>query len=77
MATLVMIRDSAAAGRQAIFRPTLLFPRGGRFQSMNDLTFRGQALWLEQVDARDGRVRQGIVPPRLVVADAEGNGPWR
>ena len=73
MATLVMIRDSAAAGRQAIFRPT----RGGRLQSMNDLAFRGHALWLEQVDVRDVRVRQGIVPPRLVVADAEGNRPWR
>ncbi len=94
VATAVMVWDSAGAWRQSIFRPSLLALRGGRLvawgaggrpiywrrlQPISDFAFRGDELWLEQVDVRDGSVRWGIVQPRenLVVAAAEVDGPCR
>jgi hypothetical protein len=90
----VMVWDSAGAWEQAIFRPTLLALRRGRLaplgafgralywrrlQPISDFAFQRDALWMEQVDARDGRVLWGIVQPRgnVVVAAAEVDGPCR
>jgi hypothetical protein len=94
VATAVMVWDSAGAWQQAIFRPTLLRLRSGRvepwggrgrpvywrrLQPISDFAFPRDGLWMEQVDARDGSVRWGIVEPRenLVVAAAEVDGPCR
>jgi hypothetical protein len=95
LATAVMVWDSAGAWQQTIFRPTLLALRRGRIepwgaaarrpiywrrlQPISDFAFRGDDLWMEQVDVRDGSVRWGIVQPRenLVVAAAEVDGPCR
>jgi hypothetical protein len=90
----VMVWDSAGAWRQSIFRPTLLRLRGGRLepwgsrgrpiywrrlQPISDFAFPRDGLWMEQVDARDGSVRWGVVEPRgnVVVAAAEVDGPCR
>jgi hypothetical protein len=94
VATAVMVWDSAGAWRQVIFRPTLLALRRGqlqpygaarrpiywrRLQPISDFAFERDDLWMEQVDARDGSVRWGIVQPRdnVVVAAAEVDGPCR
>ncbi len=93
VATAVMAWDSAGAWRQAIFRPTLLRLRGGRLepwgrgrpiywrrlQPISDFAFPRDGLWMEQVDARDGSVRWGVIEPRdnVVVAGAEVDGPCR
>ena len=94
LGTAVMVWDSAGAWRQAIFRPTLLRLRGGRLepwgsrgrpiywrrlQPISDFAFPRDGLWMEQVDARDGSVRWGVVEPRenVVVAGAEVDGPCR
>jgi hypothetical protein len=94
VATAVMVWDSAGAWRQAIFRPTLLRLRHGRLepwgwrgrpiywrrlQPISDFAFPRDGLWMEQVDARDGSVRWGVVAPRenVVVAAAEVDGPCR
>jgi len=94
LGTAVMVWDSAGAWRQSIFRPTLLRLRGGRLepwgwrgrpiywrrlQPISDFAFPGDGLWMEQVDARDGSVRWGVVEPRenVVVAAAEVDGPCR
>lgn len=91
--TAVMVWDSAGAWRQAIFRPTLLRLRGGRLepwgrgrpvywrrlQPISDFAFPRDELWMEQVDARDGSVRWGVIEPRgnVEVAGAEVDGPCR
>jgi hypothetical protein len=92
--TAVMVWDSAGAWRQSIFRPTLLRLHGGRLepwgsrgrpiywrrlQPISDFAFPRDGLWMEQVDARDGSVRWGVVEPRenVVVAAAEVDGPCR
>lgn len=93
VATAVMVWDSAGAWRQAIFRPTLLRLRGGRLepwgsgrpiywrrlQPISDFAYPRDGLWMEQVDARDGSVRWGVIEPRgnVVVAGAEVDGPCR
>jgi hypothetical protein len=94
VANAVMVWDSAGAWRQAIFRPTLLRLRGGRLepwgsrgrpiywrrlQPISDFAFPRDGLWMEQVDARDGSVRWGVIEPRenVVVAGAEVDGPCR
>jgi hypothetical protein len=93
VATSVMAWDRAGAWRQVIFRPTLLRLRGGRLepwgrgrpiywrrlQPISDFAFPRDGLWMEQVDARDGSVRWGVIEPRdnVVVAGAEVDGPCR
>jgi hypothetical protein len=94
VAAAVMTWDSAGSRRQVIFRPTLLSLRGGRLgpagnprrsvywrrlQAISDFAFQRDALWMEQVDVRDGTVLWGIVQPQdnVVVAAAEVDGPCR
>jgi len=84
----VMLWDSAGTRRQALFRPVLLrlsgarlepYQPGGRplywrrLQPISDVAYPRDNIWMEQVDARDGRVIWGVVQPKenVVVAAAK------
>jgi hypothetical protein len=91
VAATVMVWDSAGAWQQTVLRPTLLDlhrgrmqPRSGwvpvywrRLQAVSGFAFGRDYLWMEQVDARDGRVLWGAIEPtsNTVVAASEVSGP--
>jgi hypothetical protein len=78
--------DASGTWRQVIFQPLFLHfargrlaARGGddrywrRLVALDDFSFDRDNLWMEQVDARTGRVIWGIVQPadNVIVAAAE------
>ena len=86
IATGVFAFDAAGTWRQVIFQPLYLGfargrlgPRGGddrywrRLVAVDDFSFDRDNLWIEQVDARTGRVVWGIIQPadNVIVAAAE------
>ena len=86
LAAGVFAFDETGTWKQVVFRPLYLnfrrgrvSSRGGderfwrRLEAVDDFSFDRDNLWMEQVDARTGRVIWGIIQPadNVIVAAAE------